>query len=245
MNIQKPPVGVGLRKDGHWSVDGLTSAFVFNEAGTRFINHVDKVSCGITVRGAGTIQSTPDGILGNGVDVNTSCIKLSGNYVNGAGTMFAVVLFNDPTITDGCVFGSSTTNRRYLMLSSSKTFRAQIGNIQIYDGVTRFNNTAYPIAVTWNSDCSSCNMYVMGKKNAATATATANMSTPTSFNIGSYSEGAGNGFQGLIYCAYTYNRTLSPQEVKSLSENPYQMFATQGIQPYLQRNPISMTRRGK
>lgn len=46
---QKPPMGVSLRSDGHWSVQGLVGAWAFNEgAGQYVLNSADQKYGGIT-----------------------------------------------------------------------------------------------------------------------------------------------------------------------------------------------------
>lgn len=216
----KPPLGTPLRADGHWSVQGLVGCWLFNEGAGRKAQNI--------VNGAfGTLSNIVYG---------TDCITNSGsgyidcgNVLGGFSrlTVVAKVLCTSASAAGQIISkgydGSGTEWQLYVEQTTGKlVFDTYTGNN--YGAKTSDDIVGKRITAAGSYDGTTWRVYVDGKLSGQ-----ADGIGPSSRNrrllVGAVDIDytPGQFFSGKMWQILIYNRALSPNEIASLSANPYQV----------------------
>lgn len=218
----KPPVGVPLRTDGHWSINGLAGAWPFNESSGGIS---DAAGGNYSVSSTGSIVHTADGITTAAPD---SYFTTASPLLNPPGDNWTVFVKANKA-------GSAA---QYLLFPSSGAPNSDAG-LYLRDGVylawitSNYSNIYWSSAAaraqaglhTWcitrNGPGLTHRAYRDGS-DLGTAEATgATTNIWTNFKaIGTNYAGYGSEIQAALF----YNRTLTDTEVAALSANPWQIF---------------------
>lgn len=202
----KPPLGTPLRTDGHWSVQGLVGCWLFNEGAGG--------SCVNAVTGKKSVVAPANVVWHNdGLDFSAGSAGIDGGTINTVSGM-GISLF-----LDGCFYYRYSyayamavqMNDRWLGFATNSDGTLYTG---MPYGRIRACITSDPQAVVQKNYFDgqfrdSFASYAASITNAPVILG-ANSSRTTSFN-------------GSISVALIYNRVLSPNEIASLSANPYQV----------------------
>jgi hypothetical protein len=226
--ISKPPIGTPLRSDGHWSVQGLINSWTFNSgAGAEVI---DSVTCKQAVLSSPATGWHPDGMYGNGSTTPRGLTISDSIPVLSAGTMIASCKIAMPVAVDVMAFGDY-----YLRLLATGMVRGQIRTNGIYaqidttatisEEVSSVAFAYYPVGSTASK------IYVNGINRTSSVTAgSGGPEGNTGKNIGCQGGNLySNILNGVIKIASRYDRVLSEAEVKSISENPWQIYEPETI----------------
>ena len=209
-------MGVPLRSDRHWSVQGLVGAWAFNEQAGSSVYSLTGITTGV-LAGAG-VTWVPDGIQRDtGADADRIAI---GNVpVLGANWSIAISGVFSSAATNGCLIGRVNNG------SMEYGIRHASGLPQV-----NVNGSAYacPAFVTGVKTTiiaavggTTLNIYKNGVI-TNTHTVTTNTTEAQQFSISSDDNSRYVG--GVYEWAKLYNRQLDAFEVASLSDNPWQIY---------------------
>lgn len=218
----KLPAGTPLRTDGHWSVQGLVGCWLFNE-GTGKIAFAD-TGANLALGSTSETVFTTNGVRAYG---STGTMKF-GNVRNIDKNKGSLVLVLSPESA------SSSTSQKWLFggngncLTLIKSTTAN--RMQIYvDGRDSQHAVSFVagqrvlFVSTWDKSSGDLWLYQDGIKcTRASISGTYGSTTLTSLALGSASGGS-LCYAATYITALIYNRALSPQEVASISANPYQV----------------------
>lgn len=226
--IIKPHRGVQLNRS-HPLARGLTGAWLFNE-GTGNIAYDlanqrigDLVSTawekgGLSFDTGGnsrlTVRSPGDGIFNalEAFSVFQTCSTIS--------TKGYQALFSTAFLT-GFFAQFAADEKPYLKLGATQT--------RYWDPISNFrdgNKHSFCVTVPGAgiSDVLEAQLYYDGAiQEPSTTASTDAQSAKTFFQVG-YAGHIISPFGGYIYCTFVYNRAITPDEARALSEDPYQMF---------------------
>lgn len=222
-----------MRRDGHWSVQGLVGCWAFNESGgkTAFdgvsgLNAVTKGTCTIGpsgLSGDGTVgnshaeaAATKNILSGDSATYVFTATRTGTNAQNAAlsysqnPALGAVWYFRNPDVTDtGRIAAFTSHNANFNTITSS--------------GVVLPLNTPTTIAFIsipgWKS------LYINGRLDGGSSSTASGVIRPQTEPIaflGRYNSTAD--YAGGIQYFLIYNRALSPAEIASISANPWQVF---------------------
>lgn len=230
----KPPAGTSLRKDGHWSTQGLVGCWSLNEgAGTRAVNLVSGVLStavnGAVINADGAVFSASSNQCFK--DDNTPII--TGNKF----TVFTVAVISSQGTLSSAVCGTretvSSPNKGFSLKVEQYNATGKIGitfgNVSDY----LFNSIATPadgvrfsLSVVVNGSNATANLN--GRQSETISVGQMQPTSTKGFVIGAWAPRAtnsvGDPFDGKVSVTYLYNRALSASEIASLHVNPYQMF---------------------
>lgn len=220
----KPPIGTPLRSDGHWSTQGLVGCWLFNEGGgSRYINLVTGISASPTI--GTTAPEWKGGDLDiNGTAATSTRVLIPAMLNNISGSIVLGFIWDGSTTGEQTLFGTDTVNsaRRYITKTSGTGNIATTCNSGSYIGSSAMTaGKQESCALTWKST-TNVSFHFNGKPVVTDGVVGASTGNPASLRFGSsvYNDG---GWSGIIRHAFLYNRALSADEIKSLSENPYQI----------------------
>lgn len=215
----KPPLGTPLRTDGHWSVQRLVGAWVFNE-------------------GAGGI-ACDSGFVGNLSLTNADIIRIP-DGVQHVGTSISGTTL---TLLKPLNLGNQLTYVLSCRLTSAGGYAHLIGdgsNGSMQCGLKYFGGAFYIIAGDISSGGSLPNPVNAGRgvlaltingtdaryyrKGMLVASRTAAINTGTTRAWQISSDGNNRDVYGEYHFALVYSRPLSASEVAAISGNPYQIF---------------------
>lgn len=213
----KPPLGTPLRTDGHWSVQGLVGCWLFNEgAGNRALNLVtsENSAYGTHYGQTDNIESLGDWLWGcGGIKLGWNnyhqCVKLDGDFLR-----CTVLVFADTGSFCMCDPADTST----IELSKNAGWSFGIYKVNGSDaGYPPGDSTGHVFGVVVTPSVIKCLI-----SNTVTDFSNTLANSLTSLRIGFVSRYVSGG--GYYYkSALVYNRTLSPNEMASLSANPYQV----------------------
>ena len=227
--MQKPPIGSTIDLS-HPLSQGLVGCWLFNEgSGKAGINIVSKKTGTIVSDATLTNQGLVCTVNTGGLSVDTFPF-MNGNT---SYTIFSIINFTTIPVY-GVLFGISNTCILFMSSSNQLTFKN--GNWSsdrchlIGFGVTgRFS-----VAGVLNTNK---NQYAVYKNGVAGNVGVTGLYNPVYDLTGAWSIGASSNLQGsagtIIETVLFYNRALSPDEIKSLNDNPYQFILTKPQSPIL------------
>lgn len=224
---RKPPCGTPLRTDGHWSVQGLVEC-CFASGPTM----VDIVG-GPPLLKSGSVITAPDALKYDGSAHhyrNTSRLISLAEV-----TLIAIVKpesVDNGSTTEVIGIGSSVSSNPLCMIGKGPTvcpsFRVRdaSGTNQEVSLTTIFwnNNKFWTLTGVRSQSKNHMSVYIDGIQRA---TSTATTMGSVSFNRiavgGLLRSSFGLGMPCEVKGLFVYNRALSPQEIASISANPYQV----------------------
>jgi len=221
----KPPIGTPLRSDGHWSVQGLVGAWAFNEGAGQSTINVVTGSRVVIQQGSGVITWTPDGMR-----IDDLAVSLNTPPPLGAMTIVSKGDYsNTPDIALSFKAGSNYPGIRYQGVDYTVLWLAASGNYRVFNAPLGYATRLNIIVIPGNSqsDVNSSSWYVDGK--ALSVSSTDSTSPQDSRDsllkgiIGLQWINQRNDYLGI------YNRVLTPDQVKSLSDNPWQIYEPETI----------------
>lgn len=229
----KPPVGTPLRTDGHWSVQGLYSAYIM-QAGSGTCE-VDLVSGLPTVSSLGSPQLSVDGLIIPGASnrINTArpiinstdeywsyVSKLSWSPAD-SNTWYSSCKNDGDVNTDcGLILRELYTGLKWSMVNYNSVYFGDFGGPYSQTAGTH----------TWTVTKAGSGKTHKGYKDGYPLLAAAYGSVTEYHSVWTYFKGIGSNFTGCgtssakIDFILAYHRTLPDAEVASISANPYQIF---------------------
>lgn len=217
----KPPVGTPIRSDGHWSVQGLSSAWAINEfAGTAITSSNNTVAPLVNTSWSGdgllcqtnTKIDTGLNLVGDtAITVIAGCIftglagslRIFGNY---ASSVYSILL---------AVSAGAPYKMRSLITTTG-------GSSSLTGNTVLVNGKPYVFGLTY--DGAQLGLYVDGYEDATPLAKTGAMAN-TANTLYLFSDSAGTvSHSGVGQWSYRYSRALSPPEIASLSANPWQIY---------------------
>ncbi len=239
MKVQQPPLGTPLNRS-HPLSQGLVGCFPLNEGGGQIA--LDNTGIGIqngTLTSGATFTNTAKGsaVLFDGVNDYISCTNsTTSSYLsspaafgsisawinlNLLGTNKGIVSKGDAAVSDrnGYIFRVSSANKILLEICSASASKAQGGATSLV------TNIWYHAACTWSN--TTITVYLNGVNDGTSANTISAVSNVYPLKIGAENNNAGSPvlpFDGYITNVQIWNRCLNQSEIRSLYQNPYQMF---------------------
>lgn len=216
----KPPLGTPLRTDGHWSVQGLVGCWLFNEgAGGNARSLTDNKTAAIsgavwTEGGINNIHSTDTIIAPANINFNLS------------GKMTVVTCITPTDLADryNVLMSQDDYGKRLLVVPVSdygyRSILVQYGTLLYYSAAGTM--VGKRTAITYTCGTSGQKIYENGVMVAQDGNTDGTLSASVPLHIANRT-GAGYYWLGITHYAMVYNRALSPNEIASLSANPYQV----------------------
>lgn len=224
----KPPLGTQLDL-GHSLTKGLVGAWFNQEAAPALGTLFDLSGNGNN----GTLMvgtfSVP-GLFGNGLDVNgsTDWIDIPDGVFLGTDSFSFVVWAIARSVIGGNNFNmllaTNTSPQRIFLGVKSTNFAFRKDDTGDVATSGFLLDTWYQHVLTFDVNTGVLNHYIDGVFIKTATESTINTSNPTQLNIGSFSEGGSNFWDGIIDHVLIYNRVLSAGEVASLYRDPFQIF---------------------
>lgn len=216
---EKPPIGAVLRNDGHWSTQGLVGCWLFNEGGgKRLFNPFDSQANSL----ASTTVWKKGGLYFGGNQYGFTIPNY--NLILNLPAQTYILTLLAGTLQNG---GYKILGKYPLNLHTVTTNRLNVLGNTSGNGINIVTNESVPTSVI--SDIAFCvnkanvairNVYI----NGTVCTYSTNIGSGVLIDGGTSSIYAADYMTGPIFhCLKIYNRILSPQEISSLHENPYQM----------------------
>lgn len=228
----KPPIGTPLRTDGHWSVQDLLICSVFNEGGSTPLELVNGKWMPITYGTGTSSQWSPDGLqLISNVTTNasptveyvsigsTKCLSVV------EGSVVQVVKNLGATSGDQGTFQAGATHRRWILhqTTNASTFNL---TIVLASGVYKYIASAVPRNITivqgmtWRNGGENGAGYINGKAGVIWAGAAVQTEVFASMPL------HGNCEHDFLA---TYSKSLTTDQMASISANPWQVFSPEII----------------
>lgn len=246
---QKPPIGTGI----DWShplSNGLVGCWLFNEGGGT--TPIDL--CGQTVAG---LQGTPSlnvsGYLGNA----SSAFKINrkSGYIltrSSPATIFAIITQTTRT-RSGLVCIGTVTDSAYnisLDINTDGTLRQDTEGISFGPcGSTLVVPTNVKSTVALSQTSATSRLFFVDGVFQSNSGSIGSQPSSGGLAIGgtylNNTWGSNSGFIGTIHTVYIFNRALNADEIKALSDNPYQICLAPTVPDKIVEAPITKYRGGR
>jgi len=217
----KPPLHTPLRSDGHWGVEGLMGAWAFNEQAGKTAfdcvanNNATSPLPAFTPNGIATSAATP-----------TSAWDVPVNIMAGKSQLSLIAVMKSSASSGGYItcWLSDTNMSAFLYQVSNGTvgFRTRtVTTVAMNPAGSVADGKFHTIAGIYSG--SDMSVWVDGVERGTRASQSGVIATPTTATtkIGAYSTATLN---AEFNAALIYDRALSPDEIASLSANPWQIY---------------------
>ena len=223
---QQPPLGAPI--DPKWIERGLQ--LVWGPNATFYIADVWRSS-------AQTFIGTNIGAVANEGGWTTNFngnnqINIAGTIVGASPTEFSLIAACKPSsVASDAILLSVSNGSNIVMLQQRVSAtagymlfsRSSSGDVQISPGVAPTLGPLRTVGGVWRSGTDEKSTFLNGIKTATSTTNTGTLAV-TKASVGGDARSSGQCYSGAIPIAMIFNRALSDAEMRSLTENPWQIF---------------------
>jgi hypothetical protein len=215
----KPPIGTPLRSDGHWSVQGLVGAWAFNEGGGNTVFNAVGGPGGTVTQSSlfSPLGISPGDLSGGSRNVNLGSVPLGGGFF----TSFAIVNLKSVSGTL-CAQSSGPINYELRVVAGVVRVNSEIGSAQSGSAIASVGRHT----ITGVQDSFSIAGYYDGVFFNSFPTYGSRITTVSNIQMGATWY---DNRDIIVELSLIYNIAISPDQVKSLSDNPWQIYEPETV----------------